>query len=108
MGDILDSVGMFDLAAALPEQVAAAALLAADVEGLPDHDDVENVVVMGMGGSGIPRRSRRSRRPAASLRRGHNEETWARQETRPSRLPGQVAHGQNETGVVALDRLGIG
>ena len=44
---------MFDLAAALPEQAAAAAGLAADVGGLPDHDDIENVVVLGMGGSGI-------------------------------------------------------
>ena len=35
MTGILDSVGMFDLAAALPEQVAAAALLAADVDGPP-------------------------------------------------------------------------
>jgi glucose/mannose-6-phosphate isomerase len=50
---ILDSVGMFDLAAALPEQVAAAAASVADIEGLPGHDDVENVVVLGMGGSGI-------------------------------------------------------
>ncbi|MGQ0434427.1 MAG: bifunctional phosphoglucose/phosphomannose isomerase [Microthrixaceae bacterium] len=54
MSGILDSVGMFDLAAALPEQVAAAALLAAQIEGaLPDHDDIENVLVLGMGGSGI-------------------------------------------------------
>jgi glucose/mannose-6-phosphate isomerase len=44
---------MFDLAAALPEQVAAAAALAVDVEGLPAHEDIENVVVLGMGGSGI-------------------------------------------------------
>ena len=49
---ILDSVGMFDLAAALPEQVAAAASLAHGAEGrLPDHEDIENVVVLGMGGS---------------------------------------------------------
>jgi len=53
MTGILDSVGMFDLAAALPEQAAAAALLAADVRGLPEHEDIENVVVLGMGGSGI-------------------------------------------------------
>jgi glucose/mannose-6-phosphate isomerase len=54
MTGILDTVGMFDLAAALPEQVAAAATLAAGAEGsLPDHEDVENVVVLGMGGSGI-------------------------------------------------------
>ena len=50
---ILDSVGMFDLAAALPEQVAAAAVLDADLDGLPDHEDIEHVVVLGMGGSGI-------------------------------------------------------
>ncbi len=53
MSDLLDSVGMFDLAAALPEQVAAAATLGAEVDGLPDHDVVEHVVVLGMGGSGI-------------------------------------------------------
>lgn len=53
MSDILDSVGMFDLAAALPDQVAAAARLAEGLEGLPRHEDIENVVVLGMGGSGI-------------------------------------------------------
>ncbi|MEQ1785535.1 MAG: SIS domain-containing protein [Acidimicrobiales bacterium] len=53
MSGLLDTVGMFDLAAALPEQVAAAAALGADVEGLPAHDDVEQVVVLGMGGSGV-------------------------------------------------------
>jgi glucose/mannose-6-phosphate isomerase len=50
---LLDSVGMFDLAAALPEQVAAAAGLAAEVEGLPDREVIEQVVVLGMGGSGV-------------------------------------------------------
>jgi len=49
----LDSVGMFDLAAALPEQVAAAIELGAAVEGLPTRDEIENIVVLGMGGSGI-------------------------------------------------------
>ncbi len=54
MTGILDSVGMFDLAAALPEQVAAAAALADALDRpLPAHDDIENVVVLGMGGSGI-------------------------------------------------------
>jgi len=53
MSGLLDSVGMFDLAAALPEQVAAAATLGAEVEGLPAHDDIEHVVVLGMGGSGM-------------------------------------------------------
>lgn len=52
-GDLLDSVGMFDLAAALPDQVAEAAELAAGVAGLPDRQTVQNVVVLGMGGSGI-------------------------------------------------------
>ena len=50
---LLDTVGMFDLAAALPEQVAAAATLGAEVEGLPSHESVEQVVVLGMGGSGV-------------------------------------------------------
>ncbi|MGE3620138.1 MAG: SIS domain-containing protein [Acidimicrobiia bacterium] len=49
---VLDSLGMFDLAARLPEQVEAASRLG-DVGPLPDHDAVENVVVLGMGGSGM-------------------------------------------------------
>ena len=53
MSGLLDTVGMFDLAAALPEQVAAAARLGADLDGLPAHDDIEQVVVLGMGGSGV-------------------------------------------------------
>ncbi len=53
MTPVLDTVGMFDLAAALPEQVAAAATLGAELETLPDHDAIENVLVLGMGGSGI-------------------------------------------------------
>ena len=53
MSGLLDSVGMFDLAAALPEQVAAAAAQGAQLETLPDHDAIEHVVVLGMGGSGI-------------------------------------------------------
>src|SRR4051794_21495643 len=44
---------MFDAAASLPEQVVAAAESAASVHGLPAHDDIENVVVLGMGGSGL-------------------------------------------------------
>jgi len=51
--DIVDSVGMFDLAAALPEQVADVARLAEGIEGLPNHEDIEHVAVIGMGGSGI-------------------------------------------------------
>jgi glucose/mannose-6-phosphate isomerase len=53
VSDILDTIGMFDLAAALPEQVAAAARSATDLDGLPEHELIEHVVVLGMGGSGI-------------------------------------------------------
>jgi len=49
----LDSLGMFAAAAGLPEQVAEAAVVARGLEGLPDHEYVEQVVVLGMGGSGI-------------------------------------------------------
>jgi len=50
---VLDTVGMFDLAEALPEQVEDAAAAARGLVGLPLAEDVEQVVVMGMGGSGI-------------------------------------------------------
>jgi glucose/mannose-6-phosphate isomerase len=50
---VLDTLGLFDAAAGLPEQVAVAARTAAEVDGLPAHDDIENVVVLGMGGSGV-------------------------------------------------------
>jgi glucose/mannose-6-phosphate isomerase len=50
---LLDSLGMFAATAGLPEQVAAAVGGARDLEGLPDHEYVEQVVVLGMGGSGI-------------------------------------------------------
>jgi glucose/mannose-6-phosphate isomerase len=44
---------MWSATAGLPEQVAAAVSVANGVSGLPGHDQVENVVVLGMGGSGI-------------------------------------------------------
>jgi glucose/mannose-6-phosphate isomerase len=50
---VLDSQGMFAAAAGLPEQVADAAGAARGLSGLPDHEYVEQVVVLGMGGSGI-------------------------------------------------------
>ena len=50
---MIDSLGMFAAAAGLPEQLAAAAASARGLEGLPAHDDIENVVVLGLGGSGI-------------------------------------------------------
>jgi len=49
----LDTVGIWEATAGLPEQIEEAARTARDVEGLPEHDAVENVVVVGMGGSGI-------------------------------------------------------
>ena len=52
--EVIDTLDMFGAVAALPEQVEQAASSAARVQGaLPHHDDIENVVVLGMGGSGI-------------------------------------------------------
>jgi glucose/mannose-6-phosphate isomerase len=51
--DHLDTLGMFDAAAHLPEQVEAAVEYGRGVVGLPDRAGIENVVVLGMGGSGI-------------------------------------------------------
>jgi len=48
----VDSLGMWDLAASLPEQVAAAIAAGADAP-LPDAGSVRHVVAIGMGGSGI-------------------------------------------------------
>jgi glucose/mannose-6-phosphate isomerase len=53
LADRLDSLDMFGLTAAFPEQVEAAVATAAGVDGLPAHDDVTDIVVLGMGGSGI-------------------------------------------------------
>ena len=50
---LLDTSGMFDAAAALPEQLAIAARSASEVEGLPSGDAIANVVLFGMGGSGL-------------------------------------------------------
>ena len=49
----LDTQGMFEVTAGLPEQVERAARDARGLEGLPDREAIENVVVLGMGGSGI-------------------------------------------------------
>jgi glucose/mannose-6-phosphate isomerase len=52
--DELDTLGMFDAIASLPEQVEQAAARARQLDvPLPAHDSIENVVVLGMGGSGI-------------------------------------------------------
>lgn len=49
----VDSLGMLGVTAGLPEQVAAAASRSQGLAGLPNAEDVENVVILGMGGSGI-------------------------------------------------------
>ena len=49
----LDTDRMFDITAALPEQVADASRAARGLDGLPDKEAIEHVVVLGMGGSGI-------------------------------------------------------
>jgi glucose/mannose-6-phosphate isomerase len=48
-----DSQGMVEATTALPEQVEAAVERATGLSGLPSIDDVNSVVVLGMGGSGI-------------------------------------------------------
>ena len=48
----VDSLGMWEAAMGLPEQVAAAVDASRGLRGLPDHDVIENVVVLGMGDSG--------------------------------------------------------
>lgn len=57
VGERLDSIGMWGLTASLPEQVEAAVGLVSSVEGLAGgHDigkDIDNVLVLGMGGSGV-------------------------------------------------------
>ncbi len=50
---VLDTLGMFDAAFGLPEQLEAAAAAAREVDGLPDADGITSVAVLGMGGSGI-------------------------------------------------------
>ena len=49
----VDSRNLWEATLGLPEQVVAAAEAARGVDGLPGHDAVENVVVLGMGDSGI-------------------------------------------------------
>ncbi|UDY35621.1 SIS domain-containing protein [Dermatobacter hominis] len=50
---VLDTLDMFGVAFALPEQLATARDAAAAVEGLPPADGVTSVAILGMGGSGI-------------------------------------------------------
>jgi glucose/mannose-6-phosphate isomerase len=53
VGERLDTLGLWAATAGLPEQVEAAAAAAQDVGPLPGRDDVDSVLVLGMGGSGI-------------------------------------------------------
>jgi len=53
VSEILDTKGMWASALAFPEQVEHAAAIPRNWLGLPDKDEIENVVVMGMGGSGL-------------------------------------------------------
>ena len=53
MPEVLDTLGLWAATADLPEQIVAAVDAAEAVEGLPAHDDIENVVVLGMGASGL-------------------------------------------------------
>jgi glucose/mannose-6-phosphate isomerase len=50
---MLDSIGMFAAATSMPEQVFDAAVRARGLDGLPDRERIENIVVLGMGGSGV-------------------------------------------------------
>jgi glucose/mannose-6-phosphate isomerase len=50
---VVDSLGMLDAAMGLPEQMAQARDDARGLDGLPDREEIEQVVVLGMGGSGI-------------------------------------------------------
>ena len=52
-GGRLDSLDMWAATAALPEQVEQAISSVDEISGLPDHDSIENVLVLGMGGSGL-------------------------------------------------------
>jgi glucose/mannose-6-phosphate isomerase len=50
---VLDTLGMFDAALGLPEQLTAAAARAEQSTGLPPAEGVMSVIILGMGGSGI-------------------------------------------------------
>jgi len=50
---VLDTQGIWEATAGLPEQVARACTEAEGIDALPERTEVENVVVLGMGGSGV-------------------------------------------------------
>lgn len=53
MRERLDSLGIWDATYGLAEQIEMAAAAAAQVTDLPPIEDIDHVVMMGMGGSGI-------------------------------------------------------
>ena len=53
MSSGIDSLGMLEATLRLPDQIAASAAAVEGVRSLPVSDDIANVVVLGMGGSGI-------------------------------------------------------
>ena len=50
---LLDTQGMREAHASLPDQIERAAAAARDLDGLPQHEWIEQVVILGMGGSGV-------------------------------------------------------
>src|SRR6266513_1375340 len=52
-GTAVDSLGILEATLGLPEQVAAAMSAADGLDELPDKGGIENVVILGMGGSGV-------------------------------------------------------
>jgi glucose/mannose-6-phosphate isomerase len=53
MAEVLDSRGLFPVTVNLAEQVFDAAARARGLDGLPHRERIENIVVLGMGGSGV-------------------------------------------------------
>jgi len=51
--EVLDTTGMWDVTSHLPEQVFDASVAARGLDGLPNRERIEHIVVLGMGGSGI-------------------------------------------------------
>lgn len=51
--DGLDSLGMVDSTLALADQIEAAVVSTGEIAGLPEHDDIENVVLLGAGDAGV-------------------------------------------------------
>ncbi len=51
--DLVDSQRMLEAAMTMPEQVVAAKDVARGLDGLPDREEIEQVVVLGMGGSAL-------------------------------------------------------